>query len=228
MYYTKILRVAAVAIFYFPLFDFRNFRMQVVQEKLVDEIASSDDIDAAIKGHKRIAALAAKASKEDLISEEEKAESAEKRKNVLTDLGKNYERELQGILAAADQQADKQKAEKARQLKIAMIRKEKKQIEKENQTEAIGMFVREMTMATANTEKRVNDERKRQQELQKEKLAAMKRKRKTMSEKAKEEQIQQEIETFFDKTEIENNISDIDSFTEDTLFDQVLTGKEHQ
>ena len=107
-----------------------------------------------------------------------------------------------------------------------MIRKEKKRIEKENQTEAIGAFVREMTMATANSEKRVNDERKRQQARQKEKLAAMKRKRSTMTEKAKEEQIQREIETFFDKDEIENNISDVDSFTEDTLFDQVLTSSE--
>ena len=134
-----------------------------------------------------------KAKKEDLKTEAEKQESAKKRKNVLDDLSKNYDRELQGILAAADQQADRQKAEKARQLKIAMIRKERKQIEKENKTEEIGAFVREMTMASANTEKRVNDERKRQQERQKEKLAAMKRKRQTMTEKAKEEQIQQEI-----------------------------------
>ena len=104
-----------------------------------------------------------------------------------------------------------------------MIRKEKKQIEKENQTEAIGAFVREMTMATANTEKRVNDERKRQQERQKAKFAAMKQRKQKMTEKAKEELIQKEIETFFDKDEIENNISDVDSFTEDTLFDQVLT-----
>ena len=199
--------------------------IRLFQEKLIDEIASSDDIDAAIKNHKRIAELSMKAKKEDLKTEAEKQESAKKRKNVLDDLSKNYDRELQGILAAADQQADRQKAEKARQLKIAMIRKERKQIEKENKTEEIGAFVREMTMASANTEKRVNDERKRQQERQKEKLAAMKRKRQTMTEKAKEEQIQQEIESFFDKNEIENNISDIDSFTEDTLFDQVLTGK---
>ena len=149
-----------------------------------------------------VAALAKLAVESDKMEKSEKAKSKKERKSLLDGLDKNYDAELKGILANIHTQQEAANAEKIRQLRLAKIRRENKMLEKEEQNDMIGAFMREQTMISATTEKKLNAERANQQERTKKRLAQRKKRLEEMSEEAAKAENEKKIVDFFDEDAI--------------------------
>ena len=66
----------------------------------------------------------------DKIDQKEKDESAKKRQSMLDKLEKNYDAELNGLMSNIESQNKALNAEKARQLQLAKLKRQRKMVER--------------------------------------------------------------------------------------------------
>ena len=133
------------------------------QNALIDEIFNAENMENAIKTSVKIANLRKLSDGSDQLSEEEKRKSQAKRKNILDNLDKNYDNELNNILGRIGSIENKQQAERARQLAMIKLRKEKQNLKHEDLGYKAHEFTREMTMI----QNRGETEKQRQRQLAK-------------------------------------------------------------
>ena len=192
------------------------------QEALITEIAEAENIDDAIKSNAKIKQLAAMADKGDVLTTEEKRASKAKRQNILENLDKNYDRELNSIMGRIGNIDNTQQAEKARQLAMMRLRREKQNLKHENLGYEANKFTREMTMI----QDRSQTEQQRQRQLAKERHQKRLAARAKLNEAEKEEHVKEMIDNIFDEEKLKENIVDAEVNSEMPLIEQIMSNLE--
>ena len=139
---------------------------------LIDEVCQFENVDEGVKKNAKIAELAKLSDKSEQISAEEKRESKQKRKNILENLDKNYDRELNSILGRIGNLDNKQQSEKARQLAMMKLRRERQNLKHENLGHEANKFTREMTMIQDKSRTEKDRQRQLAQERHRQRMAA--------------------------------------------------------
>ena len=139
---------------------------------LIDEVCQFENVDEGVKKNAKIAELAKLSDKSEQISAEEKRESKQKRKNILENLDKNYDRELNSILGRIGNLDNKQQSEKARQLAMMKLRRERQNLKHENLGYEANKFTREMTMIQDKSRTEKDRQRQLAQERHRQRMAA--------------------------------------------------------
>ena len=139
---------------------------------LIDEVCQFENVDEGVKKNAKVAELAKLSDKSEQISAEEKRESKQKRKNILENLDKNYDRELNSILGRIGNLDNKQQSEKARQLAMMKLRRERQNLKHENLGYEANKFTREMTMIQDKSRTEKDRQRQLAQERHRQRMAA--------------------------------------------------------
>ena len=192
------------------------------QKELITEIAQADNVDEAIKSNAKIRQLAALADKGDVLTTEEKRASKAKRQNILDNLDKNYDRELDSIMGRIGSIDNTQQAEKARQLAMMRLRREKQNLKHESMGYEANKFTREMTMI----QDRSQTEQQRQRQLARERHQKRMAARAKLNESEKEEHVKEMIDNIFDEEKLKENIVDAEVNSEMPLIEQIMCNLE--
>ena len=177
-----------------------------------------ENVDDGVKQNAKITELAKSSDKTELISAEEKRESKRKRQNILENLDKNYDRELNSILGRIGNLDSKQQSEKARQLAMMKLRRERQNLKHENLGYEANKFTREITMIQDKSRTEKDRQRQLAQERHRQRMAA----RAKQSEVEREENVKEMIDNIFDEDKLRDNIVDAEVNSEMTLIEQIM------
>nr|CAB3228489.1 trichohyalin-like [Phallusia mammillata] len=163
------------------------FRMLAINEKDVSRLFGEQKSSQQEDLKKRIAELIAERKKQGLSVEDDAIEKAledeerlqrKTRKNVLLTLDRNLESEREALLASLRRQDEAISEERRRQLAVARLRRDRRQMEAEEKYSAVALVFQSAKQDEAALSASFEESRKRQHELAKARLSARRAQRK--------------------------------------------------
>ena len=169
-----------------------------MQSKVIDEVLTFENLEDGIKKSVLVKNLAKLAKTENKISDSERRESKAKRQNVLKNLDTNYEKELGSIMNSIGGTKNRQEAEKARQLALIRLKRQKRDLAHADLGDQAASFTRGVTMMNIRKDTEQERQKKLAMERHKKRLAA----RAKMNEEEIEKETKEKIDELFDENVI--------------------------